>query len=105
MSTLLKWVIAIIVLVGAGWLLWWSGWFRNTDGAIQASLVATSTQSGAKASSTSTVPQNGMSALSDSSDAAVAQDAVAVDAQMQALGKDSSQISASLNDTPVAQSY
>ena len=104
MSTALKWVIAIIVLAGAGWLLWYSGWFRSTSNTMQAS-VATSTATTTAASSTAAVPQNGMTVANDSSDAAIAQDAAAVDVQMQALGADNSQVTASLSDKPIVQSY
>jgi len=104
MSTLLKWVIAIIVIVGIGFLVWWSGWFRSSNTNMQAA-VATSTATTTTATTTQQVPTNGMSAANDSSDAAIAQDAAAVDLQMQALSKDDAGVAASLADKPVTQSY
>jgi predicted negative regulator of RcsB-dependent stress response len=105
MSMLLKWVIAIVVLVGIGWLFWWSGWLRNTNShAMQAAVGSSMATTTTQASSTPAT-LNGMSAASDSSNAAIAQDVAAVDVQMQGLSKDDTQVTASFNDTPITQSY
>ncbi|MEI7720111.1 MAG: hypothetical protein WCI89_02800 [bacterium] len=107
MPAVLKWVLVLVVLVGVGWLLWWSGWFKSasysasTQGNAAGAVAATTTQ----AASAAPAPLNGMSVASDSSDPAIGQDTAAVDAQMQALDADGSQVTASLNDKPVAQSY
>lgn len=105
MSTILKWGVAIIVLVGAGWLLWWSGWLKNTNSGAMQAAVATSTGTTTQTTSALPMPKNGMSVANDSSDTAVAQDATAIDLQMQALGKDTSRVTTSLNDKPITQSY
>jgi hypothetical protein len=46
-----------------------------------------------------------MSASTDTSDAALNQDTAAIDAQMSAYTTDSANVTASLSDTPVVQSY
>ena len=99
MSTVVKVLVAVVVLAGLGWLLWWGGWLKRP-----ASQQATEQQT---ATTTQTQPQpiDGMSANNDTSDAALSQDAAAVDTQMQGLSGDSTNIDASLNDKPLPQSY
>jgi len=97
----IKWVIAIVVVAGGAWLLWWSGWLNNMQ-------PTPAEQTGAATQATSNQPAptlNGMSAANDSSDAALAQDTAAVDAQMQGLVSDSSGVDASVNDKATAQAY
>ena len=102
MSIALKWVLAIIVLAGAGWLLWWSGWLGKNNAAQTAAVANTATTTQA----TSTPPRtNGMTAASDTSDAALTTDIGAVDTQLAGLSKDGVQVAASLSDKPVAQSF
>lgn len=96
MSTATKWVIAIAVIAGAAWLLWWSGWIGAPTKTPPAQQTATDTNP---------APTNGMSAANDTSDAALSQDSAAVDAQMQALSQDSANVDASLSDKPVQQAY
>ncbi|MDO8518084.1 MAG: hypothetical protein Q7S26_02225 [bacterium] len=101
MSTAIKWVIAIIIIAGGAWLLWWSGWL----GGIQQPAPESTTTAPAEATSNTPPTLNGMSSASDTSDVAVAQDIAAVDSQMQGLVSDSASVDASVSDTPVTQSY
>lgn len=102
MSTAIKWVIAIIVIAGGAWLLWWSGWL---SGIQPPSPESTTTAPAEAVSNTPPAPLNGMSQTDDTSDVAIAQDTAAVDSQMQGLVSDSASVDASVNDTPVTQSY
>lgn len=102
MSSALKWVIGVVIVAGAGWLLWWSGWLGNTQAPAPAT---TQTSSAAGANNVAVAPQNGMSNSSDTSDTALAQDSTAVDAQLKAFAQDSGSIDSSLSDKPVTQSY
>ena len=96
----------MVVLVGAAWLLWWSGWLNMGAKDQQAAVATSSNATTTEATSTPAVqPLNGMSAANDTSDAAVAQDALALDAQLAGLTKDGSQVAASLSDKPITQSY
>lgn len=95
MSTATKWVVGIAILAILAWLLWWSGWLAKP------AQAPTQQQSAASAQA----PNNGMSAPSDTSDAALSQDGAAVDAQMQALQGDSANVDTSLNDQPIEQAY
>ena len=101
MSTAVKWVIGIIIVAALGWLLWWSGWLGHS------SAPAASAPSTQQANTQTTVaqPTNGMSAPTDTSDAALSQDTAAVDAQMQGLSSDSANVNSSLNDQPGTVTY
>ncbi len=106
MSSAVKWVIALLVVVAAVWLLWYSGWVKlplgqSTDQSAAINQAATSTAN----ATPQAAPTNGMSAQNDASDAGLAQDAAAIDAQAQGLSSDASNIDASLNDKPVTQAY
>lgn len=102
MSIATKWIIAIIVIAAAVWALWWSGWLTSTpQPGNQSATNATSTTSGQQ----TVQQQNGMSDASNTSDAALAQDAGAVDTQMQGLSSDSASTDASFSDQPVSQAY
>ena len=91
-----------MILAGGAWLLWWSGWL----GGIQQPAPSTQTSATQQATSNTQPPTlNGMSQANDTSDAAVAQDTAAVDAQMQGLVSDSSSVDSSINDKPVSQAY
>lgn len=102
MSTVIKWLVVIIVIAGAGAALWWSGW-------IKLSAPASSTQTTETAQNNTQQSQTAQSDLptpaSDTSDTALGQDAAAVDAQMSAYTTDSANVDQSLNDTPTAQEY
>lgn len=91
-----KWIIGIVVIVLAGAALWWSGWL----GAMTPSQTATTTPQTQQAPQAQ-APQNGMSATTDVSDAAIGQDAAAIDAQLQGLTADSASVDSSLNDKSV----
>lgn len=96
MSIILKWLIALVVIAGLVWLAWWSGWFGTPRVASQESTTASTT-------SAATEPRNGMSPSSDTSNAALEQDATAIDAQMGAYASDSAAVDSSLNDQPISQ--
>jgi hypothetical protein len=94
-----KWIIGVVVviLVGAG--LWYSGvlgTFMTPPAPVQQTATTTPQTQQAVAQ-----PENGMSANNDASDAAITQDAAAVDAQMQGLSSDSANADSSLNDKSV----
>ena len=95
-----KWIIGIIVIILAAAALWWSGWLKmgSTGPTSQTATSTPQTQ-------TAPQPENGMSATNDASNAALMQDAAAIDAQIQGLGTDSANVDSSLNDKPVSQSY
>ncbi len=92
-----KWIIGIIVIALAGAGLWWSGWL----GKMTPSQTATTTPETVQQTPQAEAPTNGMSANTDASDTAVAQDTAAVDLQIQGLATDSSQIDSSVNDKSV----
>lgn len=99
MSTLVKWIIALIVIAGLAWVLWWSGWLKmpGTPKPVDTGLqTATTTEQ-------DNTPINGMSANNDASDAAIAQDTAAIDAQIKAYATDSSNVDSSLNDKQIPQ--
>ena len=92
---MMKWIIGIVVVVLAGAALWWSGWLGNMTPSQTATTTPQAAQPQAQA------PTNGMSASNDTSDAAMAQDAAAIDAQMQGLTQDTSSVDTSLSDKSV----
>ncbi len=97
----MKWVIGIVVVAALGVVAWQSGWLGNLsqpNAQQQTSTVANSTQT---ASATSSLP----TAQNDTSNTAMAQDAAAIDVQMQNLATDSSLLNQSLSDKPLQQSY
>ncbi len=96
MSTGLKWIVALIVIIIAGFGLWKSGLISLGSLQSPAAEQATSTPQA----------QSGLpTGQSDTSDAAFVQDSAAVDAQLQGLSQDSANVDQSLNDQPVQQSY
>lgn len=99
MSTAIKWILVLIIIGGIGWFAWSRGMFSGP----QPQASNTPNTSTTTAPTTPPPDPNGMSAATDTSDAAIAQDTAAVDAQMQALDTDSTNIDASLADKPVAQ--
>lgn len=102
-----KWIIGIVVIIIAAAALWWSGWLGNSHmaPATPAQTATTTAQQQAQNQQSAVEQQNGMSANNDASDAAITQDTAAIDAQMQGLSQDNSNVNSSLNDQPVTQSY
>ncbi len=98
---IIKWIIALLIIAGLSWLLWSSGWLK---GATQQPAAV---QSGAATTTPNTPPApiNGMSANDDTSDAALAQDVLAIDAQMKGLSTDSTAVDASMNDKATVQAF
>ncbi len=99
-----KWIIGIIVVALLGGALWYSGMLNSfmtpTQTPTTTPEVATTTPQAAAPQ-----PENGMAATNDASDAALTQDAAAVDSHMQALTTDSANVDSSMNDKAVTQSY
>jgi len=92
----MKWIIGVIVIAGAGYFLWQSGWLEKAP-----QPTGQETQETQQATSQSGLP----TADNDASDAAIAQDSAAIDAQISGLSNDSASVDQSLNDKPVTQSY
>ncbi len=96
----MKWFLGFIVVAAlAAGGAWYMGIFK-TPAAPAPAPVAQNTQT-----QTPAEPDNGLSAASDMSDAAFAQDTAAIDAQMKGSAQDSSDINSSMSDQAVAQSY
>lgn len=94
MSTGLKWIVALVVIIIAGVMLWQSG------------LVSLSAPPALPAETASSTPQSGLpTAQSDTSDAALVQDSAAIDAQLTGMSQDSAAVDQSFTDQPVQQSY
>ena len=102
MSTAIKWVLAVLVIVALAWIAWWSGCL---GGMMPKTSSTTQTSAVANVASAVPVNTNGMSTLNDTSDAAIAQDVGAVDIQLQGLLADSTSVDVSASDKPVAQAY
>jgi cytoskeletal protein RodZ len=97
-----KWIIgiALVVIVGIG--VWWSGVLGSLmPSAPVVQQQATTTPQQNQQQPVSDLPTQ----TSDTSDSAMAQDAAAVDAQLQSLSSDSASIGTSLNDKPVSQEF
>ncbi len=100
-----KWIIGIIIILLLGAALWYSGLLNSLG--MMSSQTPTSTPEMATTTPQAAAPQpeNGMAATNDASDAALAQDTAAIDAQMQGLTTDSANVDSSLNDKQTTQSY
>jgi len=89
--------IVVVALIGVG--LWYSGALKTLmTPPAPAQQTATTTPQTQQAAAQ---PENGMSANNDASDAAITQDAAAVDAQMQGLNNDSANVDSSMSDKSV----
>lgn len=97
MATLIKWILAVLIIGGGIWFAWSRGWLTKPAQAP--------TTTPPVAETTPTAPTNGMSAANDTSDAAIAQDAAAVDIQLSAMTKDVASVDAALSDKAVSQDY
>lgn len=97
-----KWIIGIIIIALLGGALWYSGALKGflTPPPAAAPAPVTTTQQPAVPQ-----PENGMAAVNDASDAALAQDVVAVDAQMKGMTTDSAAVDGSLADKQTTQAY
>ncbi len=101
----MKWIIGVIVVIIVAIGLWWSGLINSfipQPAAQQATTTPETTQQPpAQPQAVNDLPTQ----PNDASDAAMAQDAAAVDAQMSSLNGDSSNIDSSLNDKAGAQEF
>ena len=107
MSSVIKWILVLIVVAGGGWLVWYSGWLNTFLGPKTAVVttppVATTTDQTPPQPQTPPMNMNGMSDAKDASDAALVQDTAAVDSQMQGLTTDGTNLSTAINDKPLPQ--
>jgi len=96
----MKWVIGLIILVVvAAGVAWKMGWL-HAPAPVTASQTATST------GEQSQQIQSGLpTAQSDTSDAAISQDAAAIDTQINGMNQDSAAVDSSLNDQQTTQSF
>ncbi|HVV38990.1 MAG TPA: hypothetical protein VHD31_01560 [Candidatus Paceibacterota bacterium] len=102
---MMKWLIGLVLVVVAGAGLWWSG-LLNQYLPTAKPQVAQQTATTTPQQQTTPAPINDLpTQTSDTSDAAMAQDTAAVDAQMQGLQNDSASIDQSFNDKATAQEY
>lgn len=92
-------MVVIVIIVGGGWWLWKSGALSGLKPATPASQT----------SAAANAPQGNPSGLptgqNDTSDAAMAQDTAAIDAQLTALAIDSTNVKNSSTDKTVTQTY
>ncbi len=102
MSTLLKFFIGILILVGVGAAAWWGGYL---DQFIKKPVAQQTTETATSTPQQEEQPIAGMSKKTDASDAALTQDVGAIDTQLQGLTTDAATIDTSLSDKPVTQSY
>ena len=98
-----KWIIGIIVVALVAGAVWYSGALNKFMQPTAMQETATTTP--ATTTQAAPQPENGMAANNDASDAALTQDTAAVDAQMQGLTTDNSNVDSSLSDKEVTQSY
>ncbi|HWB34296.1 MAG TPA: hypothetical protein VG753_03195 [Candidatus Paceibacterota bacterium] len=102
---MMKWLIGLVLLIIAGTGLWFSGLLKpylpGATALIQQATTTPATTQQQAPQQTSDLPTS----QSDDSDAAIAQDSAAVDAQMQGLGSDQSNVNSSLNDQPTQQEF
>ena len=80
MSSVIKWVLVLVVLAGGGWLVWYSGWLSTLTGPKTATVVttvATTTPTAPTPPPQPPINMNGMSDAKDASDAALVQDTAA----------------------------
>ncbi len=104
MSTTVKSILVLLVIIGAGAALWWSGWLNNIG------IPMPSTQNNATTTPEQTQQQQQAvndlpTAANDASDQAIQRDIAALDVQIQAAASDETQIDQGMNDKPVAQEY
>ena len=99
----LLWIFIILIIVGGGVYLWWSGILASFIPSMTPAATQTETQN--QQQQVAEQPQGSLPSGNDTSDQALEQDVAAFDAQMAAYGSASSQVDQSLNDKPVTQEY
>ena len=100
-----KWIIGLGVLVIVGVGLWWSGVISNLMPGASVATQQQATTTPQQQTQTQQPVSDLPTASNDASDAALLQDSAAVDAQLQSLNTDSSNIDSSMNDKPVSQEF
>lgn len=102
-ENMLKWIIGLIVIVAVGVFLWQGGYLTKQQPAPQQEQAAAAPQQqqAPQPPRTAGLP----TADNDASDQALSQDTAAIDAQMQVVSADSTNVDGSLTDTPVPQAY
>lgn len=106
MSSVIKWVLVLVVLAGGGWLVWYSGWLSTLTGPKTATVVttvATTTPTAPTPPPQPPINMNGMSDAKDASDAALVQDTAAIDTQLAGLTTDDASLKAAITDKPLPQ--
>ena len=98
MSTSIKWIVGVLIVVGLGVALWKSGIMTTAPATAPTDSNAAAVQQPAASTGLPT-------SQSDTSDAALAKDSAAIDAQMSAFAQDSAAVSQSMSDKPISQSY
>ncbi len=102
MSTLGKFVLGVVIVLGIGSAVWGGGFMKPKQSVpvIDVALVDVAT-------TTAVVPQNtnGMSPANDLSDVALEQDITAIDVQVAGMVTDGTHIIQSLQDKQVVQAY
>ena len=103
MSLMIKWVIAVVVIIGVGAALWWSGWLTSIGLTLPNQNTGAAVNTETPITNTPTVPNDLPTAADDSSDQALSQDVIALSAQVSATAGDVTKITAGLSDKPIAQ--
>lgn len=103
MSLMMKWVIALLVIIGVGAALWWSGWLTSIGLTLPNQNTGAAVNTETENTNTPTVPNDLPTAADDSSDQALSQDVIALSAQVSATAGDVTKITAGLSDKPIAQ--
>ena len=94
---IIVWVVVVVVVIGGGWGLWNSGAFKGLMPAPASTADQTGTVVNAPAANPSGLPTG----QNDTTDAAMAQDVAAVDAQLAGVAQDSANVKNSASDKPL----
>jgi hypothetical protein len=103
MGSSIKWVVGIVVVIVLAGVAWKMGLINKMS---QPTAMSTSTPEMVVATSTTQANTTGLPTdANDSSDAAMAQDSAAIDAQMQGMTTDQASLDQSMSDKPISQAY
>lgn len=101
MTTSIKLIVGVVIIVAVAAVLWYMGILAPLLGGGAVSETPTTTQQQVTQGPPSDLPTQS----NDTSDAAIAQDAAAIDAEISALTSDSGQMDQSMNDKSIEQEY